>query len=218
MMPALIACTSSPVPGTSTTSGDVRRLRDVDFVLTDTDGLDEDHVLAGGGEDDGRIAGRARQSAQLTARRHAADEHAGVSGVRAHADAVAEDGASGEGTRRVDCQHSHRQPLACRRCVTSWSTSVLLPAPGGPVTPMTQAPAARRVQHRRSARVLRAVSFSTSEIARASARASATTDALGETTQIHLGVSRRIGCAASSQAAAERSPAAGSRSFLRRWS
>ena len=73
---------------------DVGGADDVDFVLADADGLDDDDVLAGGVEDERRVAGRARQAAQVAARRHAADEHARVAGVRLHAHAVAEDRAA----------------------------------------------------------------------------------------------------------------------------
>jgi hypothetical protein len=43
----------------------------------------------------------------MAARRHASDEHAGVLGVRLHAHAVAQDGATGVGTGRIDAQHAH---------------------------------------------------------------------------------------------------------------
>ncbi len=85
MMPALSACTSSPVPGTSTTIGDVGGADDVDFVLADADGFDDHEALAGGVEHQRRVAGRARQAAHVAARRHAADEHLLVLRVRLHA-------------------------------------------------------------------------------------------------------------------------------------
>ncbi len=47
-------------------------------------------------------AGRLREAAQVAARRHAADEHAGVGGVRLHADAIAQDCAAGKRARRID--------------------------------------------------------------------------------------------------------------------
>ena len=56
MMPALSACTSSPVPGTSIDDRDVGGADDVDFVLADADGLDDDDVLAGGVEHERRVA------------------------------------------------------------------------------------------------------------------------------------------------------------------
>ena len=94
MMPALSACTSSPVPGTSVDDRDVGGADDVDFVLADADGFDDDDVLAGGVEHERGVAGRAREAAEMAARRHAADEHAVVGGVRLHAQAIAEDRAA----------------------------------------------------------------------------------------------------------------------------
>ncbi len=109
MMPALSAWTSSPAPGTIVDDRHVGRAHDVDFVLADADGLDQDDVLAG------RVEQRAptslvasRQAAQMPARRHAADEHAVVTGVRLHAHAVAEDRAAGERARRIDGHDADR--------------------------------------------------------------------------------------------------------------
>ena len=67
MMPALIACTSSPVPGTSTTTVDVSGPGHVHFVLSDADGLDQHDVEAGRVEHERRVAGRPRQPAQMAA-------------------------------------------------------------------------------------------------------------------------------------------------------
>ena len=53
---------------------DVGRADDVDLVLTDAHRLDDDDVLAGRVEHERGVAGRARQAAQMPARRHAADE------------------------------------------------------------------------------------------------------------------------------------------------
>ena len=64
MMPALSACTSSPVPGTSVDDRDVGGADDVDFVLADADRLDDDDVLAGGVEHERGVAGRAREAAE----------------------------------------------------------------------------------------------------------------------------------------------------------
>ena len=114
MMPALSACTSSPVPGTSVTIDDVGGADDVDFVLADADGLDDDDVEAGGVEDDRGLGRRPRQAAEMAARRHAADEHAGVFGVRLHAHAIAEDGAAAVRARRIDGEHADRPPGLAR--------------------------------------------------------------------------------------------------------
>ena len=96
MMPALSACTSSPVPGHQRHDRDVGGPDDVDFVLADADGFDDDDVLAGGVEHERGIAGRARQAAEMAARRHAADEHAVVGRVRLHPQPIAEHRAAGE--------------------------------------------------------------------------------------------------------------------------
>ena len=56
MMPALIACTSSPAPGTSRTIEMSAVRHDIDFVLSDADGLDDHDVLARGVEHERRIA------------------------------------------------------------------------------------------------------------------------------------------------------------------
>ena len=45
----------------------------------------------------------------MAARRHAADEHACVAGMRAHAHAIAEHRAAGERAGRVDGDHADRQ-------------------------------------------------------------------------------------------------------------
>ena len=81
---------------------DVGRADDVDFVLTDADRFDEHDVFAGGVEHQRRIAGRAGQAAEVSARRHAADEDALVGGVRLHPQAIAEHGAAGERAGGID--------------------------------------------------------------------------------------------------------------------
>ena len=48
MMPALMVCTSSPMPGTSTTMRHVGEAHNVDFILADADGLDHHHIAAAG--------------------------------------------------------------------------------------------------------------------------------------------------------------------------
>ena len=57
-----------------------------------------DDVLAGGVEDERGVAGRAREAAEMAARRHAADEHALVRRMRLHPQSIAEDRAAGERT------------------------------------------------------------------------------------------------------------------------
>ena len=48
------------------------------------------------------------EAAELAARGHRTDEHAGIGGVGAHAHAVAEDGPAGPWARRVDREHRDR--------------------------------------------------------------------------------------------------------------
>jgi hypothetical protein len=107
MMPALSACTSSPVPAPGD-NRDVGRPDDVDLVLADADRLDDDDVLAGGVEDERGIAGRAREAAEMPARRHAADEHpssAACDCIRSRSPRTAP---PVNGTGRIHGYHSNR--------------------------------------------------------------------------------------------------------------
>jgi hypothetical protein len=54
---------------------DVGGADDVHFILAHTDGFDDDDVLAGGVEDEGDVARRTCQAAQVAPCRHAPDEH-----------------------------------------------------------------------------------------------------------------------------------------------
>ena len=62
-----------------------------DLGLTDPDGLDENHVEAGGLADDDRLAGLARHAAERAARRRGPDEGVGASRQLLHSGLVAED-------------------------------------------------------------------------------------------------------------------------------
>ena len=75
---------------------------DVDFVLADSDGFDQDDVEAGGVAEEGEVGGGGGDSTQAATGGHGADEDAGVGVVLHHADAVAEDGAAGEGAGGID--------------------------------------------------------------------------------------------------------------------
>ena len=132
MMPALSACTSSPRPGHQHHQAHVGGADDLDLVLADADRLDQDHVLARGGEHVSTCPVGGREAAQVAARRHRADEHAGIGRVRLHADAVAEDRAAGERRASGRPPRCRRSCPRARRCAVSRSTSVDLPAPGGP--------------------------------------------------------------------------------------
>ena len=89
-------------PGHGDDDRGLRLRHDVDLVLPDADGLDDDDVEAHGVEHGDHVAGRARQAAEVAARGERADEDAVVGGVALHADAIAEDGAAGERRRRID--------------------------------------------------------------------------------------------------------------------
>ena len=114
MMPALSACTSSPVPGTSTTieMSAVRTMSTSSWPHADR--LDDDDVLARGVEDERDVARGAREAAEVAARRHAADEDALVAVMRAHAHAVAENGAAGKRTGGIDGDDADRLAAAAQ--------------------------------------------------------------------------------------------------------
>jgi hypothetical protein len=144
--------------------------RNLDFVLPDSDRFDRDEILAGRVEHQGRIRGRARQAAEMPPRRHAANEDAGVLRVCLHAHAIAEHGAAAERACGIDGKNADRASGVTPRA-TMPSTSVLLPAPGAPVTPTRNARPDRSNSSRTSAGPS-SLSFSTSEMPRAIARGS----------------------------------------------
>jgi hypothetical protein len=108
---------------------DVGGADDLDFVLTNTDGLDEDDILSRGIEDQRGVARSSRQPAQVAARCHAADEDVAIPRVRLHADAVAEERAAGERTGRI---HGHDADRPALRTNSSRKTidERALPGPG----------------------------------------------------------------------------------------
>ena len=81
---------------------DVGGADNVDLVLADADGLDNHDVLAAGVEHERGLARRPRQAAEVSARRHAADEHAAVAGMRLHSHPIAKNGAATVGAGGVD--------------------------------------------------------------------------------------------------------------------
>ena len=84
---------------------------DVHFVLAHADGLDQHHVASAGVEHRRDVRRGAGQSAQRTARGHAADVDARIGVVRLHANAVAENRASAERTGRIDGDDANRLSL-----------------------------------------------------------------------------------------------------------
>ena len=93
---------------------DIGRADDVHFILADANGFDDDDVLAGGVEHQRRVGGRARQSAEMAAGRHAPDEHARIAGVRLHPEPIAEHRAAAERAGRVDRDHADRESAATK--------------------------------------------------------------------------------------------------------
>ncbi len=80
----------------------VGKRRDIDFILTDADGFDDDEIEAGGAEEAGEQGTGAGESAGCAARGHGADEDAGIGMVALHADAIAEDRAAGCAAGGID--------------------------------------------------------------------------------------------------------------------
>ena len=112
MIPALSACTESPEPGMST-STTVSAIADhLDLALTRADGLEKDEVLARGVEDEQRLQRRLRETAEMAARAHRADEDAWIEEVVGEADAIAEQRALGERARGIDGDHADRALLS----------------------------------------------------------------------------------------------------------
>jgi hypothetical protein len=102
MMPALMACTSSPSPGGQTTMLLSAKVADLHFRLAGADRLDDHHLEADGVEDVDDASGVQRQAAEVAARGHRADEDLVARAVLVHAQAVAEDGAAADRAGRID--------------------------------------------------------------------------------------------------------------------
>ena len=111
MIPALSAWIESPEPGMSTSSDRVGDPDHLDLALARADRLEEEELLAGGVEHEGRLQGRLREPAEVPARAHRADEDLRVEEVVGEADAVAEKGTLREGARRVDGDNADARPL-----------------------------------------------------------------------------------------------------------
>src|SRR5205814_1836670 len=92
--------------GVDDDNGGVGVAGDLDLDLADADGLDHDPSLAHRVEHADRLWRRERETTEVTTCRHRADEHAGVVGVVLHADAITQDRAAAERTRRVDGEHT----------------------------------------------------------------------------------------------------------------
>ena len=86
--------------------GDVRQSHDIDLVLPDTDGLQQQALFATGLDDHGNVRRCAGEAAQRAAGRHAAHVEAGIAIVVPHADAIAQNGAAGVRAGGIDCDHA----------------------------------------------------------------------------------------------------------------
>ena len=159
----------SPIPGASSTTVVSASAGDLDLALPDADGLDQDHVAAGGVEHPQRLRGRPGQPAEVAARGHRPDVDVAVERVVLHPHPVAEQRAAGERRRRVDREHADPLARACAaRRPARWSRSTCR-RPGEPVSPTTWAwpvcGASAAITSRSSGDA-----SSTSEISRATAR------------------------------------------------
>ena len=88
-------------PGNGDEAHGVGDAHDLDLLLPHSDGLDQNDAVPERVEDVDDARGGARETAGVTAARHAADEEALVEETLAHPNAVAEDRAAAEGRRRV---------------------------------------------------------------------------------------------------------------------
>ena len=105
--PALESLQLVPGTGQQHQQEEVDHRADLRLALPHADGLDDDDVVAGGLEQDDRLARLARHAAQRAAGWRRADEGAGSDGQLLHARLVAEDAAAGQARRRVDRGDGH---------------------------------------------------------------------------------------------------------------
>lgn len=82
--------------------GDVGEARDLDFVLANADGFEKEDVFAAGFDQQSDVGGGGGETAERAARGHGARVEAWVAEALLKADAVAEDGAAGEGAGGID--------------------------------------------------------------------------------------------------------------------
>ena len=114
----------------------VGRAGDLHLHLAHADGLNQDGPPAGGSQHADRRGSGDGQPALVAPGGHRPDEHPVVQGVPLHADAVAQNGATREGRRRIHREDADPTPPA-RTPVMTRAVRVDFPAPGAPVMPMT---------------------------------------------------------------------------------
>jgi hypothetical protein len=94
-------------PGNQHDNGDIGELDDIDFVLPDSDGLDENGVSSRRVKNANNVCCGSGEPPQGTARGHASNKDSGIRRKRIHPDAIAEDRTSCEGAAWVYCDDSY---------------------------------------------------------------------------------------------------------------
>src|SRR5436309_3355340 len=80
---------------------------DVDCILANAHGLDQHMLLPGRIQEQRHFSGRASQAAEKPTRGHRANKCSRIAGVPLHANAIAQNGSSGIGARRIDGDDAH---------------------------------------------------------------------------------------------------------------
>ena len=89
---------------------------DVDLVLADPHGLDDDHIHPHGVENVDHIAGRAGHPPQMAAGRQAPDKYPIILGMAVHPDPVPQDRPAGKRAARIDGHYPHPLIAAAIGC------------------------------------------------------------------------------------------------------
>ncbi len=92
--------------GNQHNDGYVGQAHDIDFILADAHGLQQQPMLAAGLDHGGNIRRATGEAAQRASGRHAAHVKAGIGIVLLHPDAISQDGSAGVGAGGVDGNHS----------------------------------------------------------------------------------------------------------------
>ena len=109
----------------------------LDLALAGPHRLDEDDVLPSGVEDQHGLERRLRETAEVTARSHGADEDARVEEALREPDPISQERTLGEGARRIDRNDPDRSIRIAPTRRTRDAIRLDWPTPGGPVTPTT---------------------------------------------------------------------------------
>ncbi len=109
--PRLVGLDGIAPPRVDHDDGRVGGVDDVGLHLTDPNGLDDDPITPGRPQDGDGIVGCPGEPTEVAPGRHRPDVHVVVAGDVAHPHPIPQDGATGEGTGRIDGEHRHR-PVA----------------------------------------------------------------------------------------------------------